>query len=58
VTALAALLAPYSDPDFQQIGRLVDVPPAVAERALQLLLPEQRTAGLNMTRPPMVWLVE
>jgi hypothetical protein len=55
---LAALLAPYADPDPQQAGRLVDVPPAVAEQALQLLLPEQRTERLNLTQPPMTWLVE
>jgi hypothetical protein len=55
---LAALLAPYADPDFQQIGRLIDVPPMVAGQALQLLLPEQRTGRPNLTQPPMAWLVE
>jgi hypothetical protein len=56
--SLAALLAPYGDPGLQQVGRLVDVPPAVAEQALRFLLPEQRTARPNMTQPPMAWLVE
>jgi hypothetical protein len=34
------------------------VPPAVAERALTLLLPDQRTARLNLVHPPMTWLVQ
>jgi hypothetical protein len=58
VRALAALLDPYADPDPQQVGRLIDVPPAVAEQVLQLLLPDQRTTRPNMTQPPMGWLVE
>jgi hypothetical protein len=56
--ALTALLAPYADPDLQQVGRFVDVPPAVAAHALQLLLPEQRSARPNLMQPPMEWLVE
>jgi hypothetical protein len=43
--ALTALLSPYAEPDFQQIGRLIDVPPAVAEQALQLLLPRSAPHG-------------
>jgi len=58
VGALAVLLAPYADPDLQLVGRFVDVPPAVAQQALQLLLPEQRTARLNLVHPPMTWLVQ
>ncbi|MGY2004248.1 hypothetical protein [Blastococcus sp. SYSU DS1024] len=55
---LTALLAPYANPDPPQVGRLVDVPPAVAEQALQRLLPEQRTSPVNLTQPPMAWLVD
>ncbi len=46
---LAALLASYADPDPRQVGRVIDVPPAVAEQALPLLLPEQCTARPNLT---------
>ena len=56
--ALAELLAPFADPDLQLVGRFVDVPPSVAEQALQLLLPEQRTARLHLIHPPMTWLVQ
>jgi hypothetical protein len=56
--ALAVLLAPYADPDLQLVGRFVGVPPSVAEQALQLLLPEQRTDRLNLVHPPMTWLVQ
>jgi hypothetical protein len=53
--ALAALLAPYADSALP--GRLVDVPPDVAARALDLLPPDLRTARLNLSQPPMAWLV-
>ena len=55
--ALAALLAPYADPEFEQIGRLDGVPPVVGEQALRLLLPEQVTTRCNGIQPPMSWLV-
>jgi hypothetical protein len=55
--ALAALLAPYTDPELEQAGRLVGVPPAVGEQALRLLLPDQVTARCNGVQPPMSWLV-
>src|SRR5207245_2846762 len=45
------------DPEFAQAGRLVGVPPAAAEQALRLLLPDQVTARCNGTQPPMSWLV-
>ncbi|MGY1738375.1 hypothetical protein [Geodermatophilus sp. SYSU D00684] len=51
------LLAPYADPEFEQIGRLVGVPPAVGERALRLLASDQVTARCNGAQPPMSWLV-
>lgn len=54
--ALAALLAPYADPALP--GRLVDVPPDVAERALDLLPSDLWTARLNLSQPPMAWLVD
>ena len=56
--AVADLLAPYADPDPQQAGRLLHVPPRICERALALLLPDQRTARLNLVQPPMTWLVQ
>ncbi len=43
--ASAALLAPYADPDPRQVGRVIDVPPAVAEQALPLLLPSSAPRG-------------
>ena len=52
--ALTALLAPYADPALP--GRLVDVPPDVAGRALRLLPSDMRTARLNLSQPPMAWL--
>ena len=55
--ALSALLAPYVDPEFEQIGRLVEVPLAVGEQALRLLMPDQVTARCNGIQPPMAWLV-
>lgn len=55
--ALAALLMPYVDPEFEEISRLVGVPPAVGEQALRLLLPDQVTARCNGVQPPMSWLV-
>jgi hypothetical protein len=53
--ALTALLAPYADPAVPT--RLVDVPPDVGGRALDLLPSDMRTARLNLTQPPMAWLV-
>jgi hypothetical protein len=53
---LAALLAPYADPELA--GRLVDVPPEVGAEALALLPPDLRTARLNLSQPPMSWLVD
>jgi hypothetical protein len=54
--ALTALLAPYADPALP--GRLVDVPPPVAARALELLPPDLAAVRLNLVQPPMTWLVE
>ena len=54
-SALAALLAPYSDPDLP--GRLLDVPPEVAAEALELLDADLGTARPNRVQPPMQWLV-
>jgi hypothetical protein len=53
--ALTALLAPYADPALP--ARLVDVPVDVAGRALDLLPADMRTARLNLSQPPMAWLV-
>ncbi len=53
---VAALLAPYADPELA--GRLVDVPPEIGARAVALLPPDLRTARLNLSQPPMSWLVE
>ena len=57
-SVLAALLALYVDPDPGQAGRLLHVPPRIAAQALTVLLPDQRTARLNLVRPPMTWLVQ
>jgi hypothetical protein len=53
-TALAALLAPYADPDPEtgRLGRLVDVPPHVAAQALALV-PD--LAGARMNGEPEQW---
>ncbi|MGY1805786.1 hypothetical protein ACI8AF_00275 [Blastococcus sp. SYSU D00669] len=56
--ALDVLLRSYADPDPQQVGRLIDVPPAVAANALTLLPAHLAEARLNLTQPPMRWLVE
>jgi hypothetical protein len=56
--ALDALLRPYADPDPQQVGRLIDVPPAVAAKALAHLPADLAEARLNMVQPPMRWLVQ
>jgi hypothetical protein len=53
--ALTALLVPFADPALP--GRLVDVPPDVAARTLHLLPSDMRTARLNLSQPPMAWLV-
>ncbi|MGY1838434.1 MULTISPECIES: hypothetical protein [unclassified Modestobacter] len=53
---LRALLCGYADPD--QATRLLDVPPAVADRALQHLPADLAAARLNRVQPPMTWLVE
>jgi hypothetical protein len=55
--ALAELLAPYADPDPRQGARLVDVPPAVAAAALDLLPAELGTGRPNGIQPPARWLV-
>ncbi len=57
VEALAALLAPYSDPGLAAAGRLVDVPADVGAAALQHLPADLRDARLNGTQPAMTWLV-
>jgi hypothetical protein len=56
--ALRALLAEYVDPVLTPAGRLLDVPPPVAARALELLPADLGAARLNLVRPPMTWLVE
>ncbi|MGY1635414.1 hypothetical protein ACI78V_02020 [Geodermatophilus sp. SYSU D00742] len=56
--ALDVLLRPYADPDPRQAGRLIDVPPAVAVEALALLPRDLAETRLNLTQPPMRWLVE
>src|SRR3954470_15585700 len=58
VEALTALLAPYADPDpdLASVGRLVDVPPAVAAAALEYLPTDARDARPNGTQPAMTWL--
>ena len=56
--ALAVLLAAHVDPGLAAAGRLVDVPPPVAARALQLLPADLPAARLNLVQPPMTWLVE
>jgi hypothetical protein len=54
-TALAALLAPYADPD-PEMGRLVNVPPDVAAQALALV---PNLAGARMNgQPEQSWLVQ
>lgn len=55
--ALAELLARYADRGPGQGARLVDVPPAVAATALDLLPPELGTARLNLVQPPARWLI-
>lgn len=54
--SLAALLAPYADPNPDQEGRLRDVPAAVARAALAHLPADLRDARLNGSQPPMSWL--
>jgi hypothetical protein len=54
--ALASLLEPYADPALA--GRLLDVPPDVAGRALELLPRKLAAARLNLVQPPMTWLVK
>jgi hypothetical protein len=56
-SALAALLAPYADPDPSHGPRLLDVPPAAASQALDHLPDDLTTARLNLVQPPMRWLV-
>src|SRR4051794_25110007 len=58
VESLAALLAPYADPDpdLASVGRLVDVPPAVAAAAPEYLSADARGARPNGTQPAMTWL--
>jgi hypothetical protein len=57
-SALAALLSEYADPDPEQAPRLVNVPPETAARGLALLPPDLTSARLNLTQPPMAWLVQ
>lgn len=54
--ALDALLAAYADPELPP--RLVDVPAAVAAAALGALPADLAGARLNLTQPPMTWLVD
>ncbi|MGY1825799.1 MULTISPECIES: hypothetical protein [unclassified Blastococcus] len=56
--ALAELLSAHLDPDLPDAGRLLDVPPPTAARALELLPGDLPAARLNGVRPPMTWLVE
>jgi len=49
--ALAALLAPYADPDPAQCGRLLDVPAMVGRAALEYLPADVRESRLNGTGP-------
>jgi hypothetical protein len=56
-SALAALLAPYADPDPTQGPRLLDVPAEVGAEVLAVLPEDQVTARLNLAQPPMTWLV-
>jgi hypothetical protein len=57
VSTLAALLAPYADPDPTQGPRLIDVPAGVGAQVLAMLPENQVTARLNLVQPPMTWLV-